>query len=267
MWTSLQTYLPAVKARVAPDEPFGVCLRLSAASASTLVREPGGARPAAGVPRRERHVRLHRERVPLRQLQGPADQGAGLRARLALRRAHAVHDERRHGARGDRPRGHRAVDPERPARIQGACDRRLGGRELHGARDARGRAPCRARGAHRHDGHARARARAAVLPRDDRRDDRVLHPPPLLGRRGRAAGRAREPAGRGGARSAAPPRRHRLRRLPPGDRVRGHGDVARGAARRRDPDLQAPAGLGDPRGVGGRRRRWTRSSATPTRST
>ena len=40
MWTSLQTYLPAVKARVAPDEPFGVCLRLSAASARTLVESP-----------------------------------------------------------------------------------------------------------------------------------------------------------------------------------------------------------------------------------
>ncbi|MGH2849198.1 MAG: metabolite traffic protein EboE, partial [Solirubrobacteraceae bacterium] len=37
MWASLTTYLPKVKARVAPDVPFGVCLRLSAASAETLV--------------------------------------------------------------------------------------------------------------------------------------------------------------------------------------------------------------------------------------
>jgi sugar phosphate isomerase/epimerase len=36
MWTSLTTYLPQVKARVAPSGPFGVSLRLSAASAQTL---------------------------------------------------------------------------------------------------------------------------------------------------------------------------------------------------------------------------------------
>ena len=36
MWTSLTTYVPQVKARVSPDRPFGVSLRLSAASAGTL---------------------------------------------------------------------------------------------------------------------------------------------------------------------------------------------------------------------------------------
>ena len=36
MWASLTTYVPQVKARVAPDERFGVSLRLSAASAATL---------------------------------------------------------------------------------------------------------------------------------------------------------------------------------------------------------------------------------------
>jgi sugar phosphate isomerase/epimerase len=40
MWSSLTTYVPQVKARVSPDEPFGVCLRLSAASAATLVDSP-----------------------------------------------------------------------------------------------------------------------------------------------------------------------------------------------------------------------------------
>ena len=38
MWSSLTTYVPQVKARVAPDEPFGVSLRLSAASARTARR-------------------------------------------------------------------------------------------------------------------------------------------------------------------------------------------------------------------------------------
>jgi hypothetical protein len=36
MWQSLTTYVPQVKARVSPDAPFGVSLRLSAASAATL---------------------------------------------------------------------------------------------------------------------------------------------------------------------------------------------------------------------------------------
>jgi sugar phosphate isomerase/epimerase len=36
MWTSLVTYVPKVKARVAPRVPFGVSLRLSARSAETL---------------------------------------------------------------------------------------------------------------------------------------------------------------------------------------------------------------------------------------
>jgi hypothetical protein len=40
MWDSLRTYVPRVKARVSPDRPFGLCLRLSAASADTLIREP-----------------------------------------------------------------------------------------------------------------------------------------------------------------------------------------------------------------------------------
>ena len=37
MWASLTTYVPKVKARVCPAKPFGVSLRLSAASAQTLV--------------------------------------------------------------------------------------------------------------------------------------------------------------------------------------------------------------------------------------
>ena len=41
MWTSLRTYVPKVKERIAPNEPFGVSLRLSAASASTLGGDAG----------------------------------------------------------------------------------------------------------------------------------------------------------------------------------------------------------------------------------
>ena len=49
---SVRTHLPAVKAAVSPDQPFGVSLRLSAASA--------GPHPAD-----------HGERRPVRELRGP----------------------------------------------------------------------------------------------------------------------------------------------------------------------------------------------------
>ena len=40
MRASLETFVPAVKARVSPDAPFGVSLRISAASAETLRADP-----------------------------------------------------------------------------------------------------------------------------------------------------------------------------------------------------------------------------------
>jgi hypothetical protein len=40
LWKSVNTYLPAVKARVAPGQKFGVCLRTSAPSAELLSTEP-----------------------------------------------------------------------------------------------------------------------------------------------------------------------------------------------------------------------------------
>lgn len=41
MWTSLTTYVPKVQKRVCPNAPFGVSLRLSNASAATLVADKG----------------------------------------------------------------------------------------------------------------------------------------------------------------------------------------------------------------------------------
>src|SRR5215471_9497140 len=40
MWNSLTTFVPKVKARIAPKERFGISLRLSASSAQTLVTNP-----------------------------------------------------------------------------------------------------------------------------------------------------------------------------------------------------------------------------------
>src|SRR5436190_10152281 len=39
MWHSLTTYVPRVKERIAPNEPFGISLRLAAASAERLVND------------------------------------------------------------------------------------------------------------------------------------------------------------------------------------------------------------------------------------
>jgi hypothetical protein len=39
LWASVQTYLPQVKARVAPTQPFGVCLRLAAPTAARLATD------------------------------------------------------------------------------------------------------------------------------------------------------------------------------------------------------------------------------------
>ena len=41
MWDSLTTYVPQVKQRVSPNDPFGVSLRISASSAQTLTADAG----------------------------------------------------------------------------------------------------------------------------------------------------------------------------------------------------------------------------------
>src|SRR5690606_11966096 len=40
IWDSLNRYVPRVKERIAPNQPFGVSLRISAASAATLTGDP-----------------------------------------------------------------------------------------------------------------------------------------------------------------------------------------------------------------------------------
>jgi len=40
IWTSVRTYLPPVKARLSPNDPFGVSLRLAAATVQTLLADP-----------------------------------------------------------------------------------------------------------------------------------------------------------------------------------------------------------------------------------
>src|SRR4029079_4123344 len=40
LWDSLQTFVPKVKARVSPNAPFGVCIRLAAPTAELLTNQP-----------------------------------------------------------------------------------------------------------------------------------------------------------------------------------------------------------------------------------
>ena len=40
IWDSLNRYVPKVKARVSPDQPFGVSLRIASASAQALTADP-----------------------------------------------------------------------------------------------------------------------------------------------------------------------------------------------------------------------------------
>ena len=41
LWDSLQKYLPPVKKRISPNQPFGVCIRLSAPAAAELSTDRG----------------------------------------------------------------------------------------------------------------------------------------------------------------------------------------------------------------------------------
>ena len=201
--------------------------------------EQARARQAEKLPRRQQHVSLHGQRVPLWAVQEPDRQGAGLRAGLALGRAHAIHHERRGNSRRRGARRDFAVDPERAARLQAERHRQGRDRQLHRARHAGGGTPDRPRKAHRPHRDAGARARAVLLPRDHRRDGRLLHQPSLHRQIRRDAGEVLRPADLGSDHRAAPLHRHGVRHLPPGGGVRGHRRVAAEARRRRHSDLQA----------------------------
>ena len=133
LWKSVNTYLPAVKARVAPHQKFGVCLRTSAPSAELLSTEPSKLADLKTVLRRQRPVSLHGQRVRLRRVQEAGDQGRRLRAGLADAGAPRVHEEGRQPAGRARARRHQPVDPERAARLQAEGHRRGRRRGLHDA--------------------------------------------------------------------------------------------------------------------------------------
>ena len=228
MWSSLTTYVPQVKARVAPDEPFGVSLRLSAASARTL----------AGDAERRAELRSFLDdndlylytvnAFPYGPFKGRVVKEEVYEPDWTHRGSRAVHDRRGRCARGrvapkassrrSRPRRSRFKPNVTGPDVVEAFTRRVLDVAAH---------LVRARAAHRPNGHARDRARAVLLPRDHRRDGRVLPGAPLLGRRCARARRGRADPRRGRSRRPAPPPRHRVRHLPPGRRIRGHHGLAR----------------------------------------
>ena len=143
-----------------------------------------------GFLREQRPLRLHDQRLPVRDVPRDAREGGGVSARLARRRAPLVQRSprrapRRAPARRARARGQ---GQHGARRLQGARPRRGRRRADRGAdRPSRGGAPPAAR-AHRQDGVARARARAVLPPRDGGRDGALLRGPPV---RGAGGGRVR----------------------------------------------------------------------------
>ncbi len=161
-------------------------------------QRPGRARVGEGVPRRQRPLRLHGQRVPLRPLQGRDRQGARVRAGLEHRGAHPLHDERGEDPHGDHRPGGRAHDPERSAGLPPQGGRRRLHRRVHREPAARGGVPDGPREEHRSPGQAGPRAGALLLPGDHRGDGRVLQRLRLHPRRGRPGLAAeRAAAGRG----------------------------------------------------------------------
>ena len=144
----------------------------------------GGARPPQGVPRR-RTTSTSTPSTPSRTGRSRArGQGAGLRAGLAdTEERTRVHDQRRRHPGRARARGHAAVDPDarRSASSRTSPDR-TSSRGTRSTSCASSRTSSNS-SAHRRDRDAGDRARAALLPRDDRRDHRLFHGAPLLGRR------------------------------------------------------------------------------------
>ncbi len=125
---------------------------------------------------------------PVRALQGTAGEGAGLRAGLALARAHPVHDRTSPTILAEiAPASIDAVDPDRPARLQAERHRLRRRRRLH-------RRNVLHVVAHLVELEARTgrtvtlaiEPEPILLPRDDRRDGRLLHRAPLHRRGGRA---------------------------------------------------------------------------------
>ena len=238
---NLGEHVPAVRARLAPDRPFGIGLRLSAEAAHGLA-QPEALREFKEFMARERLYVFTLERLPLRHLPRQARQGRGLPSRLAGRQARRVHRPAGRSAGGAcctaeaGPMGSISTVPgafKENARTPEAV-------RAHGRADGAARcAPGAAEAAHRQVHHPGARARARLLPRDHRRERRVLSRSPVCRRRGAPALRAHRARPRDQPAGAARPSGHLPRSVPRGGRVRGSAGLRGAARQRRDRCLQA----------------------------
>ena len=99
MWHSLTPTCRKVKARIAGNEAFGVSHAAVGEIGATLAAAPTERDKLKKFLSDNDMYHLHRQRLPLRRVQGNGGQRAGLRAGLALGRTHPIHHQRRRSAR------------------------------------------------------------------------------------------------------------------------------------------------------------------------
>ena len=165
---------PRSSARCRPRRPMGVGLRLSGIAADGASRAEA-LDELAGVPRARRTLRLHDQRLPLRPLPRHPGQGGGLPARLDDAGAAALHKS---ASPTSWPRSCRRAWRAASAPCPAPSSRWRPLRTRPSAWPRQWSAMPRTWSAiERRTGRAdraRARARALLLPRDDRGDGRLL---------------------------------------------------------------------------------------------
>ena len=89
MWSSLTTYVPQVKARVAPERALRRLLAAVRGLGADACRQTRSGEPSCSSFLDDNDLYLYTVNAfPVRAVQGPCRQGAGVRARLAHRGAH-----------------------------------------------------------------------------------------------------------------------------------------------------------------------------------
>ena len=174
MRDSLATYVPGGEGAGLAGPP----VRRLVADLGRLGHHPHrgrrGAWPAGGVPGRARPVRLHRQRVPLRTVQGRQVMERVYEPDWTTEERVALYLPGRGDLGRDRPAERQSEHPDcaagLPAQGRGRGVRRL----VHDPAVASGRPSRRPGGAYRTAGEGSARARAGLLPGDHRRDGHLL---------------------------------------------------------------------------------------------
>ena len=258
MWASLDTYVPKVKARIAGNQRF----RRVAAPVGEARRRRWPSSAAERdklkkVPRRQRHVPLHRQRLPLRRLQGHGGEGSRCTSRTGARKnAPAT----RSTSPTSSPMSRRTTSRPRSRPRRSASSRASPATTWWRATPSMSCASSRISSRSR-----RSTGRTVQLALEpepfcflETTDETVDYFADHLysGAAAEKLATLAHIADLRGARRAAPASRHRLRHLSPGGGVRGHRPVAAEAHRRRHPDLQAAGGRRPARArgdAGGRR--------------